>query len=72
MLGELLPREETRSALVLALSGTIVVLMANSPGTVSLERGVSLALSNPVPCPEPAGAHDTSVSFQATSLRTAA
>jgi hypothetical protein len=72
MLGELLPREETRSSLILALSGTIVVLMDNGPGAVSLKRVVSLALSNPVPCPEPAGAHDTSVSFQATSLRTAA
>jgi len=72
MLGELLPREETRSALILALSGTIVVLIDNGPDTVSLKRVVSLALSNPVPCPEPAGAHDTSVSFQVTSLKTAA
>jgi hypothetical protein len=72
MLGKLLSREKTRSALILALSGTIVVLMANGPGAVSLKRIVSVALSNPVPCPEPAGAHDTSVSFQATGLRTAA
>jgi hypothetical protein len=72
MLGELLPREETRSALILALSGTMVVLIDNGPDAVSLKRVVSLALSNPVPCPEPAGAHDTSVSFQAASLRTAA
>jgi hypothetical protein len=72
MLSELLPREETRSALILALSGTMVVLIDNGPDAVSLKRVVSLALSNPVPCPEPAGAHDTSVSFQATSLRTAA
>jgi hypothetical protein len=34
MLGESLPREETRSALILALSGTIVVLMDNGPGAV--------------------------------------
>ncbi len=72
MLGELLPREETRSALILALSGTIVLLIANNPGAVLLKRIVSVALSNPVPCPEPADAHDTSVSFQATGLRTAA
>ena len=72
MLGELLPREETRSALILALTRTIVVLMDNGPGAVSLERVVSLALSNTIPCLEPAGAHGTSVSFQATSLRTAA
>ena len=72
MLGESLPREETRSALILALSEIIVMLIDNGPGAVSLKRIVSVALSNPVPCPEPAGAHDTSVSFQATSLRTAA
>ena len=69
MLGKLLSREKTRSALIIALSGTVVVLMDNGPGAVSLKRIVSVALSNPVPCPEPAGAHDTSVSFQATSLR---
>ena len=72
MLGKLLSRERTRSALILALSGTIVVLIVNGPGAVSLKRIVSVALSNPVPCPEPAGAHGTSVSSQATSLRTAA
>ncbi len=72
MLGKLLSREKTKSALILALSGTIVVLMVNGLGAVSPKRIVSVALSNPVPCPEPADAHDTSVSFQATGLRTAA
>ena len=72
MLDEALHREEKSSALMLALSGTIVVVMANGPGAISLKRVVSVALSNPAPCPEPAGAHDTSVSFQATGLRTAA
>ncbi len=72
MLDELLPREETSLALILALAGTIVVLMVNGPGAVSLKRVVSVALSNPVPCPEPAGTHDISVSFQTTRLRIAA
>ncbi len=72
MLGKLLSREKTGSALILALSWIIVVLMANGTGAVSLKRIVSVALSNPVPCPEPAGAHDAGVTFQATGLRTAA
>jgi hypothetical protein len=72
MIDKLLPREGTSSALVLAFSGTIVVLMTNGPGAVSLKRVVSVALSNPVPCPEPAGKHGISVSFQATGLRIAA
>ena len=38
MLGKLLSREKTRSALILALSGTIVVLIVNGPGAVSLKR----------------------------------
>jgi hypothetical protein len=72
MLGELLRREETSSALVLALSGKIVVLIANGPGPVSLKRVVSGARSNPVPRPEPVGAHGISVSFQAPLSRTVA
>jgi hypothetical protein len=51
MLGGLLCREETSAALVLALSGMIVVLAANGPGPVLLKRVVSRALSNPVPGP---------------------
>jgi hypothetical protein len=72
MIGKLMPREETSSALILALSGTIVALKTNGPGAVSLKRVASVTLSNPVPCPEPAGTQDTNVSFQATGLRMAA
>jgi hypothetical protein len=49
MLGGSLRREETSAALVLALSGTIVVLMANGPGSILLKHIVSVVLSNPVP-----------------------
>ena len=49
MIGKLLGKEEVNAALVLALSGTIMVLVANGPGPVSLGRIVSEALSNPVP-----------------------
>jgi hypothetical protein len=51
MVGNLLRREEASAALVLALSGTVVVLVANGPGPVSLKRVASRALSNPVPGP---------------------
>ena len=50
MIGKLMrSKEEVYAALVLALSGTIVALVANGPGPVSLGRIVSGVLSNPVP-----------------------
>ena len=49
MLGKLLRNEEIDAGLVLALSGAIVVLVANGPRPVSLGRVVAGALSNPVP-----------------------
>lgn len=49
MIGKLLGKEEVNVALVVALSGTIMVLVANGPGPVSLRRIVSGALSNPIP-----------------------
>jgi hypothetical protein len=49
MIGKLMSKEEVNAALVLALSGTIMVLVANGPGPVSLGRIVSGALSNPIP-----------------------
>lgn len=55
MLGKLLHKEEINAALVLALSGTIMVLIANGTRTVSLERVVSGVLSNPVHRLEPPG-----------------
>ncbi len=49
MIGKLLSKEEVNAALVLALSGAAMVLVANGPGPVSLGRIVSGALSNPIP-----------------------
>ena len=45
---------EVNAALVLALSGTVVALVANGPGRVSLKQVASGILSNPVPRREPA------------------
>lgn len=49
MFGRLMSKEETNAALVLALGGTIMMLVANGPGPLSLQRAVSGTLSNPVP-----------------------
>ena len=49
MIGKLLGKEEDNAALVLTLSGAVMVLVANGPGSVSLGRIASGALSNPVP-----------------------
>jgi hypothetical protein len=62
MIGRLLGSEELNTATVLALSGTIVVLMTKGEGSVSLKRIVSSVLSNPVPRPVAADVSDTSVS----------
>ncbi len=48
MIGKLFG-EEVNAALVLALSGTLVALVANGPGRVSLQQVASGVLSNPVP-----------------------
>jgi len=49
MIGKLMSKEEVNTALVIALSGTIVALVANGPGVVSFGRMASGALSNPIP-----------------------
>ena len=49
MIGKPLGKEEADAALVLALSGAVMVLAANGPRPLSLGRIVSGALSNPVP-----------------------
>ena len=49
MFGRLFSKEETNAALVLALGGIIMLLVANGSGSVSLKRSISRALSNPVP-----------------------
>jgi hypothetical protein len=45
MFGKLFSREETTAALVLALSGTVMVLVAKGDGPLSSQRLVSGALS---------------------------
>ena len=44
---------EANTVAVVALSGTIAALVASGPGTPSLGRILSGALSNPIPRPEP-------------------
>ena len=48
-IGNLLGNERINAATVVALSGTLVVLMAKADGAVSLKRLVAGVLSNPVP-----------------------
>ena len=48
MIDKLMSEEEVNAALVLAISGTIMALVANGPGPVSLRQIVSGALSNPI------------------------
>lgn len=71
-IGELLGNEEINAALVLALSGTIMMLVAKGEGPMSLKRVVSGALSNPVPRREPANARVTGVSLRIAHARIAA
>jgi hypothetical protein len=52
MIGKLFGRE-VNVTLVLALSGTVLALVANGPGRVSLKQIASGVLSNPVPGREP-------------------
>jgi hypothetical protein len=72
-IGKLLSNERINAATVMALSGTLVVLMAKGDGPISLKRTVSRVLSNPVPRPIPTRAPVSGVSsLRATRLRTAA
>ncbi|HEX6711343.1 MAG TPA: hypothetical protein VF068_13515 [Rubrobacter sp.] len=48
MIGKLM-NGGTNGVLVVALSGTIAVMVANGPGRASLGRVLSGALSNPIP-----------------------
>lgn len=56
MIGKLLCNEGVNAGLGLALGVTTMVLVANGPGPLSLDRISSRALSNPVPRREPASA----------------
>ncbi len=49
MIGKLMTSDEVNGALVVALSGTIAVLVAKGPGRASLPRLLSGCLSNPIP-----------------------
>ena len=49
MFGELLRNEETNAALVLALSGTILVLVSRGNGLPSSNQVLSRVVSNPIP-----------------------
>lgn len=49
MFGRLLSRDETNAAILLAFGGTIMLLVANGSGPLSLKRTASRTLSNPVP-----------------------
>ena len=61
MIGKLFGKE-VNAALVLALSGTVVTLIAKGPGRLSLEQVASGVLSNPVPRREPPSAGEAPVS----------
>ncbi len=72
MIGNLLGNEEINAAAVLALSGTLMALVAKGNGPISLKGIVSGTLSNPVPRSELTSVRDADMSFQTARLRTAA
>lgn len=49
MIGQLMGKEEVNAAMVLALSGALVALVAKGEGPLSFGRLVSGVLSNPAP-----------------------
>ncbi len=49
MIGKLIASDEVNGALVVALSGTIAVLVAKGTGPASFGRLLSGCLSNPIP-----------------------
>jgi hypothetical protein len=69
MIGKLM-NGGANEVLVVALSGTIAVLVANGPGRASLGRVLSAALSNPIPRRETSAARVLSPT--AAERRTAA
>ena len=71
MIGKLLCKEEVNVALVLALSGAVMVLVAKGDGPLSLGRVVSGVLSNPVPGPQRTSERE-SVSVSASDQQIAA
>ncbi len=71
-IGNLVGNEAINTAAVLALSGTLVALVAKGNGPISLEGIVSGTLSNPVPRPEPTSARGADVSLEAAHTKIAA
>ena len=71
-ISKLLGNERINATAVLALSGTLIILVAKGGGPLSLKGIVSGTLSKPVSRLEPTGARGTSMSFQAAQLRNAA
>ena len=59
MIGKLTNNEGANAFLVVALSGTIAVLVANGPGRASFGRLLSSCLSNPIPRRESSGVFAT-------------
>lgn len=73
MFSKLLGNEEANAAAVLALSATVIALVAKGAGPVSSRKVASRVLSNPVPRLEPTGTRGAAASFQgADHLRPAA
>ncbi len=69
---KLLSNEGINAAVVMVLSGTLMVLVAKGDGPVSLKGLLAGALSNPVPRRGVAAPDDAAVHLQATRLRAAA
>jgi hypothetical protein len=72
MSGKLSGNDGMNVAAVLALSGTLVALVAKGNGPISLKGIVSGTLSNPVPRPEPTSARGADVSLEADHAKIAA
>ena len=73
MFSKLLSNEETNAAAVLALSATVIALVAKGAGPVYTKKRVSRVVANRIPRVEPTGTHGTDASFQeAVHLRTPA
>lgn len=73
MFSKLLGNEEVNAAAVLALSATVIALVAKGAGPVSPQEVASRVLSNPVPRLEPTGTRGAAAPWkEADHLRTAA
>lgn len=73
MIGKLIGNEGVNAAVVIALSGAVMALVAKGNGPLSLGRVVSGALSNPIPANDSArGASNVRGGASAPDHRTAA